>query len=94
MILVAVAVWVATRESVRHPGTLQVIWEGSLAVVDRSVDRAPGSVRDRIAALALTLFWFIVVANWLHLIPGIGLRAPADLNLTLAWPCLSAARFM
>lgn len=85
MILVAVAVWVATRESVRHPGTLQVIWEGSLAAVDRSVDCAPGWVRDRIAALALTLFWFIVVANWLHLIPGIGLRAPtADLNLTLA----------
>lgn len=85
VILAVVAVWVASRESVRHPGTLQVIWEGSLSTVDRSVNRAPGWIRDRIAALALTLFWFIVVANWLHLIPGIGVRAPtADLNLTLA----------
>jgi F-type H+-transporting ATPase subunit a len=85
VILVAVAMWVATRDSVRHPGTLQVIWEGSLAAADRSVDRAPGWIRNRITALALTLFWFIVVANWLHLIPVIGLRAPtADLNLTLA----------
>jgi F-type H+-transporting ATPase subunit a len=85
LILVTVAVWVATRASVRRPGSVQVIWEGTLAAADRSVDRKPGWIRDRIAALALTLFWFIVVANWLHLLPGIGFRAPtADLNLTLA----------
>ncbi len=85
MILVTVAVWVATHASVRHPGSMQVIWEGTLSAVDRSVDRTPGWIRDRIATLALTLFWFIVAANWLHLIPGTGLRAPtADLNLTLA----------
>jgi F-type H+-transporting ATPase subunit a len=85
IVLVAVAVRVATRASVRHPGSVQVIWEGTLAAVDRSVDRKAGWIRDRISALALTLFWFIVAANWLHLIPGIGFRAPtADLNLTLA----------
>lgn len=56
-----------------------------MEVADRSVGRRPVWVRNRVAALAVTLFWFILAANWLHLVPGVGVRAPtADLNLTLA----------
>jgi F-type H+-transporting ATPase subunit a len=83
--LVAVAGWVRARASLRHPGGLQVLWEATLESADRGVGPQPRWVRDRIVALAVTLFWFIVMANWLHLVPGVRLPAPtADLNLTLA----------
>lgn len=84
-VLITVAAWITTHASVGRPRALQVVWEGALGTIEDRAVRAPGWVRDRMTALAFTLFWFIVVANSLHLVPGVGLRPPtADLNLTLA----------
>src|SRR5437879_5094363 len=88
----AVAVIVLTLGLVarRHgtttaPTGIPLLWEMSVDAADRAAGAAPASVRGRVTGTAVTLFWFVAVANWLHLIPGSPLPAPtSDINLTLA----------
>jgi F-type H+-transporting ATPase subunit a len=85
LVLVGAATWMRVHATVDRPSTLQVLGEATIEAADRSVGARPRWIRDRVVALAITLFWFIVIANWLHLVPGVQLPAPtADLNLTLA----------
>lgn len=61
------------------------LWEMSIDAADRAAGAVPAFVRDRVTGTAVTLFWFVMVANWLHLVPGSPLPAPtSDINLTLA----------
>src|SRR4051812_36333885 len=67
------------------PRGIPLLWEMSVDAADRAAGAVPASVRGRVTATAVTLFWFVAVANWLHLIPGSPLPAPtSDINLTLA----------
>ena len=74
------------------PSRLQMIWEGVVGEVNRQVEDNLGRVHPYVAPLAVSLFFFILIANWLELIPSKLnedghhlLAAPtADTNLTYA----------
>src|SRR3569623_1706233 len=90
LLVVTAALWVRTHARVVRPGALQILGEATIEAADRGVGARPQWIRDRIAALAMALFWFILVANWFHLAPGVAWPAPtADLNLTLALALLA-----
>ena len=74
------------------PSKLQLIWESVVGEVNRQVEDNLGKVHPYVAPLAIALFFFILFANWLELIPSKPnddtphlLAAPtADTNLTYA----------
>jgi F-type H+-transporting ATPase subunit a len=74
------------------PSRLQIIWESVVGEVNRQVEDNLGRVHPYVAPLAISLFFFILIANWLELIPSRPnedaphlLAAPtADTNLTYA----------
>jgi len=67
------------------PTGITLLWEMSVEAADRAAGSVSANVRGRVSGTAVTLFWFVAVSNWLHLIPGSPLPAPtSDINLTLA----------
>ena len=85
LIVVALAVFVRARASAKRPGATQVLWEWTLATADGLNRAGQTPYRRRAASVAVTLFWFILAANWLPLLPGSPLVAPtSNINLTLA----------
>jgi F-type H+-transporting ATPase subunit a len=81
-----------TRRTDDHvPTKLQMIWEGVVGEVNRQVEDNLGKVHPYVAPLAISLFFFILIANWLELVPSELnheahlLPAPtSDTNLTYA----------
>jgi F-type H+-transporting ATPase subunit a len=67
------------------PGPIAVVVRSSLSTLGRYVTAGPHWARRRIETLAFTLFWFILLSHWLHLIPALRVHAPtSDINVTLA----------
>jgi F-type H+-transporting ATPase subunit a len=82
-----------TRDPDDHvPTKIQLIWEAVVGEVNRQVEDNLGRIHPYVAPLAISLFFFILFANWLELVPsepnhetGHLLPAPtADTNLTYA----------
>ena len=82
-----------TRNTKDHvPTKLQILWEAVVGEVNKQVEDNLGRVHPYVAPLAVSLFFFILIANWLELVPsewndrtGHLLAAPtADTNLTYA----------
>jgi F-type H+-transporting ATPase subunit a len=73
------------------PTKIQLVWEAIVGEVNTQVEANLGRVHPVVVPLAVALFFFILVANWLELIPSEPnhnfhlLPAPtADTNLTYA----------
>ena len=74
------------------PSKIQILWEAIVGEVNRQVLDNLGRVHPFVVPLAVALFFFILIANWMELIPsqlneetGHLLPAPtADTNLTYA----------
>jgi F-type H+-transporting ATPase subunit a len=85
-----------TRVPVDHvPTKLQLLWESVVGEVNKQVEDNLGKVHPYVAPLAISLFFFILFANWLELLPTELnhevhlLPAPtADTNLTYAMAAL------
>ncbi len=82
-----------TKDTEDHvPSKMQLLWETVVNEVNSQVEDNLGRVHPLAAPLAIALFFFILFANWLELIPsewnnqtGHLLPAPtADTNLTYA----------
>jgi F-type H+-transporting ATPase subunit a len=81
-----------TKDTEDHvPTKLQLFWETIVAQVNTQVEDNLGRVHSYVAPLAISLFFFILFANWLELLPTELnhdthlLPAPtADTNLTYA----------
>ena len=82
-----------TQPDVDHvPSKIQMIWEAVVGQVNTQVEDNLGKVHPFVAPLAVSLFFFILIANWLELVPSQlnedtphYLAAPtADTNLTYA----------
>jgi F-type H+-transporting ATPase subunit a len=85
VVLLTAAIYLHFRISVGRPGMLQVLVQTTVRAVEGSTGPVVEWARRRVVAVAVTLFWFILVANWVQLIPGLSLSAPtSDINLTLA----------
>jgi F-type H+-transporting ATPase subunit a len=85
-----------TRDENDHvPSKVQLIWEAVVGEVNTQVEDNLGRVHPLVVPLAVALFFFILIANWLELIPSEptkhihALPAPtADTNLTYAMAIL------
>src|SRR6478752_1516151 len=81
-----------TKDTKDHvPTKVQILWELVVGEVNKQVEDNLGKVHPYVAPLAISLFFFILFANWLELVPtelneGTHLLpAPtADTNLTYA----------
>lgn len=95
-------VGIFVRRSVKlRPGKLQNFWEYILELIMGYFDQVTGSRKNTIKFLPITgsVFFFILLSNWLGLLPGTGtitvghnfLFRPAntDLNLTVAMALVS-----
>jgi F-type H+-transporting ATPase subunit a len=59
-----------TRDTHDHvPTKLQMIWEAVVGEVNKQVEDNLGKVHPFVAPLAISLFFFILIANWLELVP-------------------------
>lgn len=85
-----------TRDPEDHvPSKIQILWETIVGQVNKQVEDNLGKVHPYVAPLAISLFFFILFANWLELLPtklndSLHLTpAPtADTNLTYAMAIL------
>lgn len=68
------------------PSRLQLIWEGVVEQVTDQVEAQIGRTAPFVVPLAIALFMFILIANWIELVPTMEkLPSPsADVNLTFA----------
>lgn len=82
MAIVILLAVLATRRVNLIPGGWQNILEMAIEWLLEQMDTAMGPNGRRLAPLIITLFLFILIANWVGLIPG--LKSPtSDLNTTL-----------
>jgi F-type H+-transporting ATPase subunit a len=83
------AMYVARRVTSGMPSKSQLIWETVVGAVQKQVDESIGPTAPFVVPLAVCLFFFILVSNWLELIPSGHhpeyLPPPtADVNFTFA----------
>jgi F-type H+-transporting ATPase subunit a len=92
-ILIGLGLWMRRRLSVTQPGRLQLFFETVTGQVEQQVEDTMGiKTAPFVVPLAMTLFLFILFANWLSILPSIKtghhneiLPPPAsDVNLTYA----------
>jgi F-type H+-transporting ATPase subunit a len=86
LIVLIAGLYMARRATSGRPSKLQLLWETIVDAVQKQVEAMMGPVAPFVVPLAVTLFTFILIANWLELIPTQGwLVSPsADINMTLA----------
>jgi F-type H+-transporting ATPase subunit a len=86
LIVFGLGLYMARRATSGRPSKLQLAFETIVGAVQQQVESTMGHVADFVIPLAVTLFFFILVSNWLELIPSGGyLESPsADINMTLA----------
>jgi F-type H+-transporting ATPase subunit a len=87
VLTIAFAFWVASRLNPRRPGKLQIVFELLVGYTNDLMKTTIGAEPPAIALpLALTLFFYILVANWLGFFPIPAPYTPAntDFNQTLA----------
>jgi len=95
VVVIALGFWARarlTKPEIDHvPSKIQILWEAIVGEVNTQVEDNLGKVNPFVVPLAVALFFFILVANWLELIPSEPnhhlhlLPAPtADTNLTYA----------
>jgi F-type H+-transporting ATPase subunit a len=94
-IVITLGLLAARRPSTREPKKLQLAFETIVDQVNQLVESTVGPAGKRIVPLALTLFLFILTANWLEVIPSSPrggteyLPSPtANVNLTYAMALL------
>ncbi|MGH3472934.1 MAG: F0F1 ATP synthase subunit A [Nocardioidaceae bacterium] len=86
VVVIVLGLIVARSVSSTKPSKLQLVWETLVGWVSEQVESNLGKMNPWVVPLAICLFAFILVANWLELIPTDGwLTSPtADVNLTYA----------
>lgn len=89
LIVIGLGFWVRAKITSRVPNKLQTMWEAVVTSVTNQVESSLGHVNPFVVPLAIALFWFILIANWLEIIPSGEhphyLPSPtADVNLTYA----------
>ncbi|MBP2651098.1 MAG: atpB [Firmicutes bacterium] len=90
MAIVIVFVFVATRGLKMVPGKWQNFMELVVSYLLDQIDSNMGSKGRKMAPLLISLFLFLLVANWLGLIPGFS-SPTSDLNTTLGLALLVIA---
>ena len=89
VIILAAGLYLRSKATAGVPGRLQLAFETIVSGVEKQIESSMGEAGRSIVPLAVSLFLFILVANWLEMIPtGHNpqyLPAPSgDINFTLA----------
>jgi F-type H+-transporting ATPase subunit a len=89
LIIILLGFLVRRSASVRQPGKMQIFFETVVAQVEDQVESTMGiRTAPYVVPLAIALFLFILIANWLSIIPSGHpewlLPPAADVNLTYA----------
>jgi F-type H+-transporting ATPase subunit a len=93
VVVIGLGLFIRARATAGVPGRAQLAWETIVGGVQDQVRTSMGDAGQAIVPLAVTLFIYILVANWLELVPtGHNpqyLPAPTgDINLTAAMAVL------
>jgi len=85
-IVIGLGFWMRSKVTSGAPSKIQLMWEGVVNEVTTQVEGNLGRVHPFVVPLAVALFFFILISNWLELIPtGDVVKAPtADVNLVYA----------
>jgi F-type H+-transporting ATPase subunit a len=88
VIVCGLGLYIARRATDQVPNKLQLFWEMVIDTTKRQVEQTIGPQAGFVVPLAVSLFLFILIANWIELVPtgsGEYLRSPtADINLPAA----------
>lgn len=86
VIVLGLGLLLRRRVTTGVPGKLQLIWESVVQQVRDQVEAQIGPTAPFVVPLAISLFMFILVANWIELVPTMEkLPSPtADVNVTFA----------
>lgn len=90
LVVIGLGFWMRHKITSAVPSKIQVMWETIIDTVTGQVESSLGQVNRFVVQLAVAEFMFILIANWLELIPtGDRLPSPtADVNLTYAMSLL------
>ena len=87
-IVLGMGFWMRHKVTSGVPGKLQLAYETIVEQIKDVTDGSIGSQGDRFIPIAITLFMFILICNWLEILPNDGhdwVPAPTgDVNLPLA----------
>jgi F-type H+-transporting ATPase subunit a len=86
-ILIGLGLYMAARITNGVPGKLQLTFEGLVKYIEDLVDEAMGiKAPPYVVPLAVTLFAFILIANWVEIVPTHErlISPTSDINLTAA----------
>ena len=89
-IVLGMGFYLRAKATAGVPGKLQMVWEGVVGTVSDQVEVALGPKYKRVVPLAVAIFFLVLVADWLEILPGLYHNtdyspAPtADVNLTYA----------
>ena len=85
-IVIGLGLFVRSRVTAGVPNGVQLFWETVVGGLQDQVEANMGSRAPYVAPLAITIFVFVLISNWLELIPTNGvLKSPsADVNFTYA----------
>jgi F-type H+-transporting ATPase subunit a len=89
VLVLGFALYVARKATSGMPSKAQLVWETVISGVKTQVDDSIGPTAPFVVPLAVCIFFFILVANWIEIIPSGQhpeyLPAPsADVNFTFA----------
>ena len=87
LIVLGLGVWMRAKITSGVPSRIQLTWESAVSTIENQVETSMGlRVAPFLVPLAVALFFFILIANWIELIPsGDKLVAPtSDVNTTYA----------
>ncbi|MGQ0464085.1 MAG: F0F1 ATP synthase subunit A [Sporichthyaceae bacterium] len=85
-IVILMGLWLARTVTSGVPSRIQLLWESVVGWVQGEVNASMGKTSPFVVPLAVTLFFFILIANWVALLPAHEYLPPAtsDVNLTYA----------
>jgi F-type H+-transporting ATPase subunit a len=85
-IVIGLGFWMRSKVTSGAPSKIQLVWGGVVNEVTTQVEGNLGRVHPFVVPLAVALFFFILISNWLELIPTADVvKAPtADVNLVYA----------
>jgi F-type H+-transporting ATPase subunit a len=93
-IVLGLGFYLRSRATAGVPGKLQLFWELVLSSVGDLVENSLGPSYRRVVPLGVTIFMFVLAADWLEILPGLFhntdyVPSPtADVNLTYAMGAL------
>lgn len=86
VIVIGLGLWLRSSVTSGVPSRLQLVWETVVSQVRGQVEQQVGPTAPFVVPLAITLFMYILISNWLGLIPTMEKVPPpaADVNYTMA----------